>query len=419
MKNRFYLLVLLTVFSTSLAAQDLQEIFGAGLNAYEQKNYPDFLTYMRQADSLRKNHPVILTNLAKAFALNNQQEDAINILTRVAYMDASVDIGSEDFSSLQQVPSYLELKQLLAFLKTPIKNSQTFLELPDKTLHPEGIAYHKKSNTFFVSSLHQRKVLMVDGDKSISVFYEGEALFGIMGMAVDQEKDLLWVCSTAVPQMQGYKESMDGKASILCFDIKEKGLIRSYPVKDAKAWLGDLALSLSGEVYCTSSLASDPAIYKVNVVKGATEKWLAVPELISLQGITFEPKSKRFYLADYRYGIFTIDTETKSISLLKNKTKHPLKGIDGLYYHKNSLIAICNGLTPFQIVKFELDNLGNSLEDFAYLDKALSVLNEPTLGTIVNNTFYYIANSPWGAYDKSNKQISEKLSKPLILKVKL
>lgn len=36
-------------------------------------------------------------------------------------------------------------------------------------------------------------------------------------------------------------------------------------------------------------------------------------------------------------------------------------------------------------------------------------MNEPTLGMIHEGVFYFVANSPWGAYDKENQLIEEKL----------
>ena len=400
-------------------AQDLQEIYEAGLQAYKQKEYAMFLKHMQQADSLRSGHHLILQNLAKAQALNQLPEKAIKTLNGVIYMNANIDLQDEDFSSLREKASYKELLAQANLLKASVQKSKVFIELADKTLHPEGMAFHKESGSFYVGSVHQRKILKIDADKQVSVFYEGNALFAIMGMAVDQQRDLLWVCSTAVPQMQGYTEALAGKAAVLCFDIATKELLGTFPVEDSAAWLGDLAIAPNGTVYSTSGSTAHPAIYKVNRAKEITEEWLYLDELISLQGISFKPNGEQFYITDYRYGLFLVDVKSKSLKKLTNETLHPLKGIDGLYFYHNHLIAICNGLQPYQVVQFQLNEQGNSITNLEYLDKALPEMNEPTLGVISQDELYYIANSPWSAYSGNMQQIPEKLQQPLILKIKL
>jgi hypothetical protein len=44
---------------------------------------------------------------------------------------------------------------------------------------------------------------------------------------------------------------------------------------------------------------------------------------------------------------------------------------------------------------------------------------EPTLGVIVNDSFYYIANSQWPLIDEKGVLKKEKLREPVILRLKL
>ena len=54
------------------------------------------------------------------------------------------------------------------------------------------------------------------------------------------------------------------------------------------------------------------------------------------------------------------------------------------------------------------------------IEKAIPVLNEPTLEVIVDNTFYFVANSRWAGYDKNNDIFpSDKLIEIIILKTSL
>ena len=48
------------------------------------------------------------------------------------------------------------------------------------------------------------------------------------------------------------------------------------------------------------------------------------------------------------------------------------------------------------------------------------MFNEPTLGVLVRDTFYYIANSQWGSFNPDKTIFPlEKLQEPIVLKTQL
>jgi hypothetical protein len=48
------------------------------------------------------------------------------------------------------------------------------------------------------------------------------------------------------------------------------------------------------------------------------------------------------------------------------------------------------------------------------------LFDEPTLGVLVKDTFYLIANSQWGMIDEKGQLApAEKLKEPVVLKIKL
>jgi len=416
--KKLLLITYLTFLSSACIAQSLQEVFNAGNKAYEANNYPDFLYQMQKADSMRPNHPVILRNLGAAYSLNLKKYEAVQVLERVAYMNANIDLDNPDFINLQDLEPFEKLKNTIASLKNEVRNSTKAFTLDDKNLHPEGIEYYAKQNVFYVGSIRKKKIIKVDEKGNCKDFAQSKDYLAIMGLAIDNDKDLLWACTTAAPEMEGYTDTLEGNAEILCFDLKNEKLLDRYPVKGQKAWLGDLAISPTGEVYASSSLAEHPALFKVNKEKGITEEWLSLESLISLQGLTFNKSGELLYLADYRHGIFSINMENKQITKIQNSTPHPLKGIDGLYFYQQHLIAICNGLQPFQVVQFTLGE-EQTISSFKYLDKALPEMGEPTLGTFNKNKFFYVANSPWGAYDENKNLLPDKVQKGIILKLTL
>ena len=62
----------------------------------------------------------------------------------------------------------------------------------------------------------------------------------------------------------------------------------------------------------------------------------------------------------------------------------------------------------------------DSITSYKILENANPNFNEPTLGVIVKNNLYYIANSQWDSYNKDGSIFPmDKLEKIVILKTKL
>lgn len=76
-----------------------------------------------------------------------------------------------------------------------------------------------------------------------------------------------------------------------------------------------------------------------------------------------------------------------------------LLGIDGLYFYKGKLIGVQNGVAPRRVVRIHLNKSLDRAERLEVIEANNPVFDEPTLGVIVNDTFYFIANSQWGLVD--------------------
>ena len=70
-----------------------------------------------------------------------------------------------------------------------------------------------------------------------------------------------------------------------------------------------------------------------------------------------------------------------------------LAGIDGLYWHKESLIAVQNAIGSPRIVAFRLSKDGSRVTQTNVLENRTAFTASPTTGAIHGNDFYFIANS--------------------------
>ncbi len=388
---------------------------------YKAKNFPGFLENILQANILRPNHPRLIYNLSIAYALNNQKVSAVKSLERLAVMGLYFSVeNNEIFTNLFELPEFKRVQKSFNQNKLAVNKSEKAFSLDQKDLIPEGIAYNPSDQRFFISSIHQRKILAVDENTKVSEFSrESDGLWSVSGLQVDEKRQILWACTTAFPQMKGFDKKDEGKSGIFKYDLRNGKLLKKYLLSNEteKHALGDLVINKNGDVFATDSLS--PRIYSINSKKDTLEVFLDSDSFVSLQGLTFSPDEKFLFVADYSTGISKIELKTRKIEQLKSAENITVLGIDGLYFHNGNLIAIQNGVNPNRVVRLNLDKKFSKILSFETLEAGHESFNEPTPGIIKGSEFYFIANSQWNLFNEKGELNNEKLQMPQILKLKL
>ena len=421
------LLVCAPLISEIASAQDNQSkdaryYVQQATKAYKEKDYSAYLENMKMATSLRPHHPTFMYNLAGAYALAGHRSEALAWLAKVADMGLIYPASKEDdFASIKDSDGFKLILKKFEDNKAPINKSASAFTVKEKGLIPESVAYDSADGVFYLSSVHKRKIVSIAKDGKVKDFAtEQDGLWSVMGMKVDARRRHLWVCSAAHPQMVNYREEENGNSAVLKFDLRTGKLIKKYLLtnKPKAHWFGDLAVSSNGDVYVTDS--KSPSIYLIRRDADELEPFIEGPPFVSLQGLDFSTDEKHLFVADYIKGIFLIDLRAKKVTSLDPPPGSTLIGIDGLYSYKGGLIAIQNGVNPHRVIRVYLNKEGDRLERFETIEANNPLFDEPTLGVLVNNSFYYVANSQWGAIDKNGKLAPvEQLREPVILKVKL
>lgn len=419
--------VCLVVFALPASGQTAAELKAAGeleraaRKAYESKAFTEYLTAMESANKLRPNHPRLIYNLASAYAVNGKDGDALNTLDRLARMGLGYAIEKDgDFTALLSVQKFKDLQKWFALNRGLVGNSERVFELAGASpLITEGVAYDPGTETFYVSSVHQRKILRVRKDGSSVDFSKGaDGLWGVFGIRVDDKRRQLWVTTMAAPAMRGFNESDRGRSAIFRYDLESGRLLKKYhlPAGERHA-LGDLELDAAGRIYATDSAA--PVIYVIDPKKDEIEEFVRSDDFAALQGLTVGPGGKALFVADYSKGIFRIDTTSREIKQLKPADDITLLGIDGLYTYGpgGDLIAIQNGVNPNRVVHLSLSG------DRVYRCKTLAAghpdFMEPTLGVLSGHTLYFVANSQWPLVGEKGEIDPEKVKRPVVLKIDL
>jgi len=179
-----------------------------------------------------------------------------------------------------------------------------------------------------------------------------------------------------------------------------------------------LILSKEGKVIISDSKNND--FFTINEKTNKLEPYYTSPEFWNIQGMTFSPGEKYLFIADYVKGIYRLNIKTRELIEIKNNADVSLKGIDGIYFYNNSLIAIQNGVNPLRATRYFLNKELNEIVGFEIIDRKHPSFGEPTLGVIDGKTFYYIANSQWGGYDNNHHiKPNDQLKDIVILKYSL
>lgn len=423
---RLIFITLLFLFSGVFAQENSVKDFGyywrQARKTYEAKDYPAYLENMKEAVKFRPDNPNMKYNLACAQALAGNADEALSLLNTLAEMGLVYDAApDEDFNALKTAEAFQNLVEKFAQNKTPVGRSQVVFKLPEKDLITESVAYDPKAAAFFVSSVHKRKIVRVDKSGACKDFATSQAgLWSVLGMKVDAARGILWACSAVVPEMQGYKKEDEGRSGVFKFEIKTGQLIKSYIISNQPQAhvFGDLTISASGDAYISDSVS--PAIYRIAHAKDELELFMTSDLFRSPQGLTFSTDEKHLFVADYSVGILKVDLSAKRAVKIAAPENVAFTTIDGMYFYKNSLLAIQNGINPQRVVRFFLNQNYERIERAGVIAANHPMFNEPTLGVLVRDTFYYIANSQWGNFNQDKTIFPlEKLQEPIVLKTKL
>ncbi|NUM80409.1 SMP-30/gluconolactonase/LRE family protein [bacterium] len=415
-------LLISLLLTAALHAQNPYEFYFKSLNDYQKRDYNAFLENAKKAYNLAPIQIEFNHNLSRAYALKGQHEQALELLKKITAM--GFDFSPQTDSAYAALWDSCELKTIVRDwnrLEVPTNVSKKAFSVDEKDLIPEGITYDPLNQLFYLSSIYKRKIVSVD-KKRVAKDFASEAqddLWSTLGMKVDGFRRTLWVASViGSPRMKGYDEKDQGRSAIFKYDVDKGTLIKKYVVSNKpKAHLfNDVTFTPNGDLFITDSETG--SIYVITAAGDSLEVFLA-EKFIYPNGIVLNDDGY-LYVAHWQ-GVSRIDLMTKTVVDLTCPATTTLTGIDGLYWHKNALIAVQNGAGPHaRIMRFFLNATGDGVDRAEILEYGNPIYNIPTTGVIVNNEFYFIANSQLRSFTEDGKIFDlDQLKEPVVMKVKL
>lgn len=348
--------------------------------------------------------------------------ESLRALRRLAAMGGTLDLAGEDFAGIRDAPAVAAAGRQLAANAEPMAGSTLAARLDQPDFYPEGIAADPAGDAWYLGSIRHRKVTRVrrDGSAEDVVIEAQDGLCAVLGVRIDPVRSRLWVTTAALPQMAGYAPADSGRSGVVAFDLATGRLVARFilPPTPGGHLLGDLAIAPNGDVYATDS--QDPVIWRIRNGGSEVQEFLRHPGFRSLQGPAVHPSGRTMYVADWSHGVFVVDLNTRRVRLLAAPAGTTTLGIDGLAWHEGALIGVQNGMTPARVVRLALDPAGARITEVTVLDRQPELAPEPTIGTMANGRFYYIANSQWEQYDEAGRlKPGARLEGPRILELRL
>ncbi|HET6557146.1 MAG TPA: SMP-30/gluconolactonase/LRE family protein [Prolixibacteraceae bacterium] len=210
--------------------------------------------------------------------------------------------------------------------------------LADPELVPEGIAFSRRTNSFYLTSLAKAKIVKVNRTTGEQEDFIGELEFEYqpgVGIYVDDERNRLYA-------LGGYYLLKDSIAALYAFDLTTQELVKRVDMPHTgEHFLNDLIMDKDGNLYMTDT--KDSSVYRLNLGSDSLELFFKSPEIKYPNGIAISDDNTKLYIASFPDGVRILDLKEMKI-LNQVDTAGLSNGIDGLEFYQGNLYAVQNGV---------------------------------------------------------------------------
>ena len=257
-------------------------------------------------------------------------------------------------------------------------------------LYPEGIAYSKKQDVYFVSSLHYGKIGKVTSKGVYTEFITDTALVSTIGIHANEKANLLYVCVSDPGVAVNTSATTQMKlAKLIAYDLTtgKRKFAADLGVLNPNGgnFANDVDFDLKGNCYVTNS--ASPIIYKISPkgvpsIFATSENWKK--DGFNLNGIVVHPNGYLIVAQSNTGELYKVSIKNpKEITKINSDL---ILGADGIFLNgENELMVISNSTKQV----FQL----NSTNDFATVKVVKTAPTEmtfPTTGIVVNKKYYVL-----------------------------
>jgi len=309
--------------------------------------------------------------------------DALKLLKESIALRAGFDPSGEPaFRPLKESKEFTDLVENARRDFPTVSKAHVAFVTQEKDLVPVGLAYDTKHDVFYLSSLNRRKIVKIAEDGTVSDFVPAERdhLLPVLGIRLDPGDGTVWANCFADR----------GVTELVHYDSAGMLLGRYAPTDSAKHGFNDLVLRKNGDVILTDSLNN--AVLRFDRKTGSFTPLSLHRAIFYPNGIAIADDDRQLFVAD-ALGVVRVDLAAGASADINPGPRRTLAGFDGMYWYKDGLVGVQNGIGSPRVAAFRLSADGLSVKQSAILEYRSAQTVLPTTGAIHGNDFYFIANS--------------------------
>ncbi len=360
---RVALVVLAVGFTATATADEYADEYADAraelVAAYQAQDFGAMRAAAERALAIRPGHPGALFNLAFAEVLDSDPRASLETLNRLLAQNVDMGIANiDEFAPVRSLRGWRAYAAGIEELRRPVGDARVFRRHEVGDFIPEGIAVAPNGDVFLGSIRHGDIVRL--GEESHSFLPgDGSQHWSVFGMRL--AGDTLWFASSAIDQYAYLDESDSGRTGLFAVDLKTGRLTTRSLLPDSGSAqvLGDFVVADADTFFATDQ--ADGMVYRYTV---SAESFTPIVEsgvFVSPQGLVLDASGEHLYVADYVGGLFRVALSDGTVARVDTPDTVSPHGIDGLYRHGNSLIAIQNGIQPNRVARYELSEDGASI----------------------------------------------------------
>jgi hypothetical protein len=358
----------------------------------------------KRLTQLRPHNGAYKYELAAAYARQDEKSLAYTALLELQSQGYAYDPRPDErFKPVSTTQVWEHVLKGFDANREPFGEGKVVHTLPAEDLLIESLAWDPKRQQLLAGSAREGRVYLLDGKGKMTPLVSADAdngLWAVFDLAVDAERGVLWVASTAVPHFKGYKAESDlGRAGVFKFDLKTGKFLKSYLSPAALGqsfFMSTLALGPDGTLY-----AADGVNNAVYVIRDDQLRRLFHNERLGgIRGMAVSGDGGVLYLADHERGLFGYELRTGKPFEVSVPKSLALGGVEGLFWWKGHLLAVQNGMNPRRVMRLTLDPTGRFIAAVQPIEANKPALSLPTQGVLVDDSLYLIGNSQKHQYDR-------------------
>jgi hypothetical protein len=389
-----------TAVESKSAVQQLQEaaeLEKQSQEAYAAEKWVAYYVANMKLSKLRPYQPEYMVNIVRACARLGRKSTAYHYMLKMQQQGMSYDFNSvEDSVGIRDTEAYGYINNLLLEAGHPAGEASTVFDLPEQASDYQVITWDSSRERYLVGTLAEGSLMAISEEGETELLLKADeenGLWSIMGLSVDEERNRLWISSSATPHFSGFSVGDKNHGALFELDLKTLEVIGRFnlPVDALTHELGSLAVTADGHVYVIDR--ATPIVYHKLPDSDRLEAFFASPDLIELRDIAVTPDNSRVFIADAYKGILVIDPVAQRAGLLTGPETLNLGGINAMEYQNGHLFLVQGGFNPQRIVRMQLDVAGAGVAGINPMVVALPEFDQPGPAAIQGDKLVFFANS--------------------------